>query len=410
MTSSRRNDAGPGTPAGGAPLSIGVVCYPSLGGSGVVASELATGFAERGHRVHVIASAPPGRALRALACLRFHEVAVSDYPLFEHPPYPLAVAAKIVEVATTARLDLVHVHYAVPHAAAAYLARQALGAAAPRIVTTLHGTDVTRDGIDRGYQPITRFTVAASDGITVPSAFLRREAYRLLDLHADLPLEVIPNFVDTEHFTPAVPRDRGRFAALFPEAGGDTDGPILVHVSNFRAVKRPADLIDVLARVRQRAPARLVLVGDGPERASTAARARALGVADAVCFRGEQADVVEELRHADVFLLARASESFGVAALEAMSAGVPVVAYRVGGLSEVVTAATGRLVPAGDVAMLAAAVVEVVTDPERHAALARAARAHALEHFRREPALDRYVAYFRTVLAAPARRERSQSR
>jgi N-acetyl-alpha-D-glucosaminyl L-malate synthase BshA len=410
MTSPRRNDAGPGAPAGDASLSIGVVCYPSLGGSGVVASELATGLAERGHRVHVMASAPPGRALRALANLRFHEVAVSDYPLFEHPPYTLAVAAKIVEVASTERLDLVHVHYAVPHAAAAYLARQALGAAAPRFVTTLHGTDVTRDGIDRGYQPITRFTVAASDGITVPSAFLRREAYRLLDLHADLPIEVIPNFVDTERFTPAAPRDRARFAALFPNARGDADGPVLVHVSNFRVVKRPADLIDVLVRVRQRVPARLVLVGDGPERAGTAERARALGVADVVCFRGEQADVVDELKHADVFLLTSASESFGVAALEAMSAGVPVVAYRVGGLAEVVTDTTGRLVAAGDVAMLAAAIVEVVGDAGRHAALAGAARAHALAHFRREPALDRYVTYFRTVLAAPVHRERSQSR
>jgi N-acetyl-alpha-D-glucosaminyl L-malate synthase BshA len=365
---------------------------------------LATGLAERGHRVHVIASAPPSRALAKSERLLFHEVSVSDYPLFDHPPYTIAVAAKIIEVVREQRLDLVHAHYAVPHAASAYLARHALEQAAPRFVTTLHGTDVTRVGIDPNYQSITRFTVAASDGVTVPSDFLRREAYRLLDLHEDLPIEVIPNFVDTDRFAPAEQRDRARLDELFAGNGG-TNGPVLFHVSNFRSVKRTADLMDVLARIRRLVAARLVLVGDGPERSLAAQRAADLGITDAVCFLGKQADFVDYLKHADAFLLTSESESFGVAALEAMSAGVPVFAYRVGGLPEVVAAHTGTLVEPFDVASLSHSVVAAVTDSARQTTLAQAARAHVLAHFRRGPALDRYEAYFRKVLDSPARWE-----
>jgi len=384
-----------------------MVCYPSLGGSGVIAAELAVGLAQRGHRVHVLASAPPSRALPEHERLFFHEVSVSDYPLFEHPPYALALAAAIVDVTNHRRLDLVHVHYAVPHAASAYLARQVLGRSAPRIVTTLHGTDVTRVGSDPSYESITRFTVAASDGLTVPSVYLRDEARRRLGLPDETPIEVIPNFVDTDHFTPAAARDRTRLNELFAAGGLETvedDGPVLFHVSNFRAVKRVADLVDVLARVRQRIPARLVVVGDGPERAHAAQRARDLGVAAHICFLGKRSHFVEYLRHADAFILPSESESFGVAALEALSAGVPVFAYRVGGLPEVVTEAVGRLVEPFDVEALAAAVLDVVCDPARHAQLATAARAHAVAHFRREPALDRYEAYYARVLDG-ARRE-----
>ncbi len=390
---------------GPAALRIGIVCYPSLGGSGVIASELAVGLAQRGHRVHVIASAPPSRALPQHDHLFFHEVAVSDYPLFEHPPYALALAAAIVEVTSAQRLDLVHVHYAVPHAASAYLARQVLGPAAPRIVTTLHGTDVTRVGSDPSYESITRFTVAASDGLTVPSDFLRRAAHRLLGLPEEPSIEVIPNFVDTDHFTPADARDRLRFNELFAAVGGEVlgaDAPVLFHVSNFRPVKRMPDVVEVLARVRQQIPARLVLVGDGPERTQAMQRARDLGVAKSICFLGKRADFVEYLRHADAFVLPSESESFGVAALEALSAGVPVFAYRVGGLPEVVNESVGRLVEPFDVGALAAALLDVVTDPTRHAQLARAARAHALAHFRHAPALERYEAYFRRVLARAA--------
>ena len=312
------------------------------------------------------------------------------------------MAAAIADIARTAQLDIVHTHYGVPHAASAYLARQVLGAVAPHIVTTLHGTDVTGVGAHPSYRSITRFTVAASDALTVPSEFLRRAARDLLG-DDELPtIEVIPNFVDTEQFAPAARRDQRRFDAFFPGSQGD-DGPVLFHVSNFRPVKRVGDLLDVLARLRRRGPARLVLVGDGPERAHAAARAAAFGVADAVCFLGLRTDFAEILRHADAFLLPSATESFGVAALEALSSGVPVFGYRVGGLPEVVAPSVGTLVESGDVAALADAVLAAIDDPARHAAMAHAARAHVLQRFGRDTALDRYEACYRRVLAGPSR-------
>ncbi len=381
------------------PLTIGVVCFPSVGGSGVVASELATGLAARGHSIHLIASGLPGRA-HPSERLTFHQVQVPDYPLFEHAPYSLAVASKIVEVFLHHRLDLLHVHYAVPHATSAYLARQMLGADAPRIVTSLHGTDVMLLGADPSYRPVTAFAVASSDGVTAPSEALRGEARRRLGLRADLPIEVIANFVDSDHFVPAAPRERARLHALFAQPA--PDGPVLFHVSNFRAVKRVGDLVDVLARLRQHVPARLVMVGDGPERAVAAQRALALGLTDQVCFLGKRDEFVEHLQHADAFLLPSESESFGVAALEALSCGVPVFGYRVGGLPEVVAESVGRLVEPFDVDALAHAVLGVVAQPTAHEALARAARAHVLAHFRREPAVERYEAYFRRLLTPGA--------
>jgi N-acetyl-alpha-D-glucosaminyl L-malate synthase BshA len=376
-------------------LTIGVVCYSSLGGSGIVASELAAGLASRGHRVHVIASAPPSRPLPASECLVFHAVKVPDYPVFEDAPYELGVTAAIVEVGTRERLDVLHVHYAVPHAASAFLARRVLGAAAPCLLTTLHGTDVTHVAADAGHRATTRFTVAASDAVTVPSEFLRREAERVLELPAAVPVEVVPNFVDTDRFAPPERRDRRRLTELFEDAGGDA--PILFHVSNFRPVKRVPDVIDVLALVRRDVPASLVLVGDGPERALAVERARARGVARSVAFLGKRAEFVDYLQHADVFVLPSESESFGVAALEALSAGVPVCGYRVGGLPEVVTDAVGELVAPFDVEALARA-VRTVAEPSARRMLGDAARAHALAHFRRGPAIARYEALYRRLL------------
>lgn len=392
---------GDGSRRGGAPLSnrrnIGIVCYPTLGGSGVIATGLAVGLAQRGHRVHVICNAPPQRPLPVMDNLALHQVAAADYPLFDHPPYAIALASALVEIHERHRLDVVNAHYAIPHAASAYLARQALGNAAPRIVTTLHGTDVTRLGADPRYRSITRFTVAASDGITVPSHYLREEAYRCLALPADLAVEVIPNFVDTDAFAPPTQRARARLDALFtapPEVPG---APVLAHVSNFRPVKRTADLIDVLARVRRVLPARLVLVGDGPDRAGAIRRAEELQLLDRVRFLGTDPSFVDVLRHADAFVLASETESFGVAALEALSCGVPVCAYRVGGLPEVVTADVGRLVEPFDLDALARAIVEVVSEPARRA-LGIAARERARTQFDRDAAIDRYEAYFDTVV------------
>lgn len=385
-------------------LAIGVVCWASLGGSGVVASELAAGLAARGHRVHVLASAPPSRPLPEDPRLAFHAVPATSHPVLGQPLYGLALAEALVEVCRRHALDVLHVHYAVPHAASAYLACATLGTTAPRVVTTLHGSDVTSYGLAQRYDAVTRFAVLASDGITVPSEFLRGEARTCLDLGADAAIEVIPNSVDTMRFAPVGPRDPSRFDRWFPRAPGTAlpTGPVLVHVSNFRAVKRVGDLIEVLARVRRVLPARLVLVGDGPERATVEELARARGVADAVAFVGPRPDVAAELPHADAFLLPSVTESFGVAALEAMSAGVPVVAYRVGGLPDVVGDA-GMLVEPFDVGAFAEAVAAIVGDPERRTALGAAARARAVARFDRARILDRWEAYLRRVRATPRR-------
>jgi N-acetyl-alpha-D-glucosaminyl L-malate synthase BshA len=389
-----------------APLSVGIVCFPSLGGSGIIATDLAVGLSLRGHQVHVVASAPPSRTLPTFERLFLHEVSVPSHPALQYPPYTLALASSLAAIASDHGLDVVHVHYAVPHAASAYLARQVLGKRAPRMVTTLHGTDVTQIGSDPSYRSITRFVIGQSDGVTVPSEFLKSETYRSLGVPAERTIEVIPNFVDTEHFTPAVRRDRAHFDALFESAGGDPadrGAPVLFHVSSFRPIKRVTDLVEALARVRRHAKVRLMLVGDGPDRQRLMQRARELDVARSVCLVGTHAEFVDYLRHADAFVLPSESESFGVAALEAMSCGVPVVAYRVGGLPEVVTPEVGRLVEPFDLEALAAAALEIVSDEGRRDAIGRAARARAETLFRREPAIDRYEEHYRRVLGAAPR-------
>lgn len=377
-------------------MTIGIVCFPSLGGSGVVASEEAMGLAARGHKVHLIARERPPRALPACDRLFFHPVELSEYPLFEYPLYTLGLASALIDLSRAHGLELIHVHYAVPHATSAYVARQALGASAPKLVTSLHGTDVTRVGVEPAYRSATTFAVGQSDAVIVPSAFLQREAHRLLELPASLPVEVIPNFVDTDRFVPKDADDTRVLRGLFgPDAG---EGPLLIHVSNFRPVKRVVDVIEVLARVRQHLPARLVLVGEGPERSLAETRARQLGLEPWVAFTGRRNDFAQDLRHADAFVLPSQSESFGVAALEAMSSGVPVFGYRVGGLPELVTEEVGALVQPFDVDALAEAVLVTLQNPGAHQSMRAAARARAVTHFRAEPALDRYETLLRRVL------------
>lgn len=378
-------------------MKLAVVCFPTLGGSGVLATELAVGLARRGHAVHVITNGRLKRPIPECENLCLHEAYAPDYPLFEQPPHMLALAGAIARVCEAHRIELLHVHYAVPHAASAHLARQLLGDRAPQLVTTLHGTDVTRLGIDPAYHALTRFCVEQSRAITVPSEFLREQAQALMGIATTQPVEVIANCVDTERFTPASPRDPRHFAPLFP---GAPCGPTLMHVSTFRGVKRSTDLIDVLARLRQRVPARLLLVGDGPERAACEARAAELGLTRATCFLGARASFHEHLQHADGFLLTSESESFGLAALEALSCGVPVFGYRVGGLPSVVTEDTGRLVEPLDQAALADALHEVLSRPQLQAALARGARARALQSFRMQPCLERYEHVYQRVCGA----------
>ncbi|HKP63381.1 MAG TPA: N-acetyl-alpha-D-glucosaminyl L-malate synthase BshA [Polyangiales bacterium] len=376
-------------------LTIAVVCFPGLGGSGIIGTELAAGLAQRGHRLHVIAERPPSRVLPQCSRLHFHEVSAPSYPLFDQAPYTLALAGAIARVVREQRADLLHVHYAVPHAASAYLARQALGAEAPRLINTLHGTDVTHVGADANYQSITRFCVEASDAISVPSEFLREQAHHVLGIDASRSIEVIPNFVDVDLFAPPERREPELCSEAFEDA---TPGPLLFHVSNFRSVKRVTDLLEVLARVRKSLPARLLLVGDGPERPAAVARARSLGVQRNVCFLGKRAEISPLLRHADAFLLTSESESFGLAALEALSCGVPVLGYRVGGVPAVVSEDVGRLVEPFDVDALARAVVSVVGDPALREQLGAQARARVLANFRREPALEAYERLYLRVL------------
>lgn len=383
------------------PLRIGIVCFASPGGSGVIAAELAKGMARRGHRVHLIARRPPPRVAFDATPVFFHSVSLASYPVLEQSPYALAVASKIIEVAQEHRLDIVHAHYAVPHATSMYLAQQAMGERSFCSVTTLHGTDVTRVGVEASIQRINRFSVESSDGITVPSQFLKRVAREDLGLPDEKAIEVLPNFVDTDHFRPAERRRREVLARLFN--GGSTpvgpDERVLVHVSNFRPVKRVGDAVQAFHRIQQRRPARLLLVGDGPERGEVAAMVRALDLSRQVCFLGAMVEFSELIRHADLFMLPSETESFGLAALEALASGVPVVASDVGGLPEVIkNGVTGRLTPVGDVDAMADAAVELLADEATHHRTAQAARTDAVDRFALPAALDRYEAYYRRLL------------
>ncbi len=375
------------------PLRVGIVCFSTFGGSGVVAAEVAMSLARRGHAVHVFSDDVPGRLDPAQAGTTFHRVAPPDYPQLRHSPYTLALTSAIVEVSRRERLDVVHAHYALPHAVSAHLAREVLAAdpagraAAPRLVTTLHGTDITLVGSDPSFLPLTRFTITGSDAVTTPSAWLARATHETLGVPASVAIEVIPNFVDAERFRPAAP------PRALPEV------PVVVHVSNFRPVKRVGDVIEVFARLRAQRPVRLRLVGDGPDRAAVLARAAALGLGAEVELLGERVDLPAVLREADLFLLPSETESFGLAALEAMASGVPVIASAVGGLPEVIPdGEVGFLCPLGDVEAMAAAARRLFDDPPLHARLRAAARRLAETRYRIEPAVERYIAVYRRVL------------
>lgn len=372
-------------------MRIGVVGFSSLGGSGVIATELAAGLAARGHEVHLFAPERPVRPLRSEEGLHFHAVEAPAYPALREPPFALALASKLIEVSRERGLELLNVHYAVPHAVSALLAVRALGDAGPRTVVSLHGTDVTRVGADPAYLPITSVAIDAADAITVPSRFLREEATRTFELSRAI--EVVPNFVDIDRFRPGE-RDVALLRGFFPNME-ETD-LLLVHVSNFRPVKRPLDLMEVLARLRKELPVRMLLVGDGPERDRTEARAHELGLQDFVRFLGARPDFASILRQADLFLLTSEMESFCLAALEALSSGVPVAGYRVGGIPEVVTEEVGSLVEAFDVEALARAAAAILTSPDRKE-MARRGRERAERHFRRDPAIERYESLFARV-------------
>ncbi|MBX6377828.1 MAG: N-acetyl-alpha-D-glucosaminyl L-malate synthase BshA [Clostridia bacterium] len=380
-------------------MRIGIVCYPTFGGSGVVAAELALELARRGHEVHLISYARPARLPAHVSDVHFHPVRVPEYPLFPHPPYVLALANRMVAVARQEGVRLFHVHYAIPHATAAWLARQVLEAEAEpgvrlRVVTTLHGTDTTLLGEDPSFYDVLAFSLAQSDAVTAVSRFLAAETTALF--HLPEPVCVIPNFVD--------PRRVRRLPVARALCGPDER--LVVHVSNFRPVKRVPQVVAVFAQVAKHLPCRLALVGDGPEREIALAEARRAGVGDRVIFLGEQTDVVGVLSQADLFLLPSAQESFGLAALEAMACQVPVVASRVGGLPELVEdGVTGYLCPPDDLACFIRRSLAVLLEPDHARALGREARRRVLERYAAEDAVSRYEDLYAAVAARGDGRE-----
>lgn len=371
-------------------MRIGISCYPTFGGSGIVATELAMALAASGDQVHVISYALPSRLTFINANLFFHEVVVPHYPLFEYPPYSLALATQIVEVARHQRLDLIHVHYAVPNAVSAVLAREILAPQPLKVVTTLHGTDITLVGNDPNYLETTRFGIVESDAVTAVSHALKEATIRQLGISSDI--DVVPNFINPQRFK-EVGKQNG--AHRWRTAGEK----LLVHISNFRPVKRVQDVVEIFCRVHARVPSRLLLVGDGPDRPKVEQLARDCGVIDAVTFIGSVPLVEEILVGADLFLLPSETESFGLAALEALSCEVPVIATSVGGLPEVVRDGEhGYLFAVGDVDAMAAAAIDLLQDESKLRRFGIAGRQWTLERFDEEDMVQRYRRIYRRVL------------
>ena len=368
-------------------MKIGLTCYPTYGGSGAVATELGIALAARGHEVHFISYEHPFRLPHFLPRVYFHEVSIGTYPLFEYPPYDLALAVRMHDVVLAHELDLLHVHYAIPHATSAWIAKEMLREQGRRlpVVTTLHGTDITIVGQDQSYRAITHFSIERSDRITAVSEWLRTET--ISTFACECPVEVIPNFVDPAVF------DRARHGpALREELGGGR--PVLMHISNFRPVKRVCDVVRIFARVRATRPCVLVMVGDGPDRHAAEEEARRLGVAADVRFLGKIDSVAPLLAAADVYVFPSESESFGLSALEALASGVPVVAAQVGGVPEVVRdGVTGALLPLGDLDGMAAAVARFL-DPVVWPTASAAAAADARARFATADVVARYEALY----------------
>lgn len=373
-------------------MNIGIVGYPTYGGSGVVATELSKGLAKRGHKVHFMSYARPQRLEAFNTNINFHEVSINAYPLFEYPPYDLALASHMVNLIEYEKLDLLHVHYAIPHTTSAYLAKQILGekAAHVPIITTLHGTDITIVGSDPSYLPVVNFSINQSDGVTAVSGYLRDETY--LRFEIDKSIEVIPNFVDLERF---VRNDRHHYRKAIVHDGEK----IIVHVSNFRKVKRVQDVAAAFKHVLESGvKAKLLFVGDGPERPVVEQMCREQGTCEHVRFLGKQDNVEDILSLADVFMMPSASETFGLAALEAMSCGVPIVSSDVGGLPELNRdGVTGYVCKLGDVESMADRIVAILSDDELHQRMQKAARARA-EEFEQDRVVAQYEAYYIKVM------------
>ena len=371
-------------------MRIGVVCYPTYGGSGVVATELGKALAARGHQIHFISYAMPMRLDGYLGNVFYHEVEMATYPLFEFPLYTPALASKIVEVTRFEKLDLVHAHYAIPHAISGFIAQQILKNDL-KIITTLHGTDITLVGLEPSYLSVMKFSIEQSDGVTAVSRFLREKTTTNYGIEKDI--TVIPNFVDPEKYQRIRCDDiRAKFAPQGEK--------ILVHVSNFRILKRVPDVVKIFSEVRKKVPSKLILVGDGPDRSASELLVRELALQEHVKFLGKQSELVPILSSADLMLMPSQSESFGLSALEAMACEVPVISTSVGGLPELqVHGETGYIAEIGDIDRMARYAVELLTNTQKHALFSAAARSRAVNSFGIEKIVNQYEAYYEQTLA-----------
>lgn len=375
---------------GGAGMKVCMVCYPTHGGSGVIASELAVGLAASGHEIHIVSYATPFRLGSFHQNIFIHEVEVASYPLFKYPPYALALATKLVDVAREYGLDLIHAHYAVPHATSAYLAKQMLRSQKVKTITTLHGTDITLVGGDKSFYQVIKFNIEESDGVTAVSHYLQQRTLQEFSITREI--RVIHNFVNTSRYShDSNDCAKGHFAPRGEK--------IIMHASNFRSVKRVEDVVHVFSRIQERIPAKLLLVGEGPDRLRVQQLVKELNLSDHVLFLGEQDDIEELMSCAELFILPSNQESFGLVALEAQSFGVPVIGTNMGGLPEVVGhGETGFLLPVGDVEGMAAKALELLESPNLYAAFQKKARERVLDRFDSQMIIPQYEAYYQEVL------------
>lgn len=373
-------------------MKIGITCYPTYGGSGVVATELGLSLAKLGHQVHFISYAMPHRLNRFVENIFYHEVEMSNYPLFEHSLYCLSLTSKMLEVMEYEKLDLMHVHYAIPHAVSAYLARQVLQKANKNIkfITTLHGTDITLVGLEPSFMPIVKFSIEESNGVTAVSRFLKEKT--LTNYNIQKEIEVIYNFIDTDVYKPQPSVEFRKHIAPNGEK-------VLVHTSNFRPVKRVPDIIRILEKVNKEIPTKLILVGDGPERGECERLAREINIHQNVVFLGKQDALAEILNSADLFIMPSQSESFGLSALEAMACGKPVISSSVGGLPElVIHNETGFIAEIGDVERMAKYTIDLLKNEKKYSIFSQNSRKRAVEHFDKRLIIPKYVEYYEKIL------------
>lgn len=373
-------------------MNIGITCYPTYGGSGVVATELGKALSERGHKVHFVSYGIPMRLNHLKENIFYHEVEMSNYPLFEFPLYSLALSSKMIEVCEYENIDLFHVHYAIPHSVSAYLAKQVLLETnhKVKVITTLHGTDITLVGLEPSFLPLVKFSIEKSDGVTAVSKFLKEKTITNYKINKEI--EVIPNFVDVEIYKP-------QEDCVFKSHFAPNEEKVLSHISNFRPVKRVPDVIKIFYLVKQKIPAKLVLAGDGPDRTECERLVRELNIKEDVYFLGKQEAVVDILNASDLFIMPSQSESFGLSALEAMACGVPTITTSIGGLPElVIHNETGYIAEIGDVERMAKYAIDLLSNPNKYKKFSENARKRAVEFFNKDKIVNQYEEFYQRIL------------